>query len=165
MPALDLRIGDVLTREALAALGYAEDDVVDGPGDCAWRDGRVDAWPALPEAEPHRIELDAEGHITAMRVFDPASQRSLRDADAITLPPAAEKLTDLASLFDLLPEATLVLEPEVADLRAQAVTEVADAFRLRLASGEGEPDAPPLLEPTALYLDAAAWKAALRGAR
>lgn len=165
-PGLTLRVGDVVDDATLEALGYAAEEVVDAPGDFAHRGAVLDAWPALLDECPHRLELDDAGRILAIRRFDALTQRSLNEAEQLHLPPAHEPLAPDAmdSLFDLLPEARLVLEPEVTELREAAVAEVADAFRLRLVTATAaEDDAPPLVEPALLYLDAAAWKAALRG--
>ncbi|WP_426955831.1 DEAD/DEAH box helicase [Muricoccus radiodurans] len=182
------RCGDALDAEAagreLLRLGYADaDGVADEPGEFALRGEVLDIFPALESAAPHRLEWQ-DGRIVAIRRYDPLTQRSEAEVEFVTLPPASEYVPGeeatvpraagiehalpaviprLVSVFELLPEAALVLEPEVTEARQRRATEIADAFRLRIALGTADEDAPPLVEPTGLYLDAAAWKAALRG--
>ncbi|MFD1111704.1 DEAD/DEAH box helicase [Pseudoroseomonas ludipueritiae] len=187
LDSLELRQGEALDLEAvedrLLRLGYRLDARVDEPGEAAVHGAVLDIFPAAEEAQPCRIE-HAEGRVTAIRRYDPLTQRSVTEVEAVTLCPASEIVNPrdvplplppgaehglagfypvLTTLFDLLPRAPVVLEPEVAELRAEREREVAEAFRTRLALLATEEEAPALSEPAALFLDAAAWKAALSG--
>lgn len=175
---LDLRAGDALDPEALrrhlATLGYRADEEIHEPGEVAFRGEVVDFWPA---GDPFPVRLDvADGRITAMRRFDPVSQRSTGDLDAARLFPAVEfppdeKETDhllragdeapppepparLVPIFGLLPGAAWILEPEV-ETRWQAFAEqVEDAYAAtskarRVAAAAGSGALPP---PSRLYV-------------
>jgi transcription-repair coupling factor (superfamily II helicase) len=182
---LVLRQGDLLELESvenrLLRLGYEWDARVDEPGEAALHGAVLDIFPAAEEAQPCRIE-HAEGRITAIRRYDPLTQRSVAEVEAVTLCPASEIVNPedaelplppgaehglaafypaLVTLFDLLPGAPVVLEPEIEALRAEREREAAEAFRTRLALLATEEEAPPLSEPAALLLDREAWKAAL----
>jgi len=172
---LTLRVGDRLDREALSAYaarsGYVADDRIDEPGEVALLGEVVDLFPAA-DPEPVRVHQDG-ARIVALRVYDPLTQRSRGQVDSVTLAPASEALlgpedpprepgiehrlgdlTELVSLFDLLPGARYVEDPgateRLADMDAH-LREAADAIR----SFSG---APPR---TGLYLDLAEAKAGL----
>ena len=187
LDGLTLRTGEALDREALhdrlLRLGYVLDERVDEPGEAALHGAVLDIFPATEDAEPCRVELE-EGRIGAIRRYDPLTQRSVAEVEAVTLGPASEIVnpegetlplppgtehalaefhSELISLFDLLPDARLVEEPEVEEGRVRREQEVAEAFRTRLSLDTGEETAPRLSEPAALHLDRAAWKAALAG--
>ncbi|MXP62581.1 DEAD/DEAH box helicase [Roseomonas sp. M0104] len=184
LDALTLRSGEPLDREALRdrllRLGYVLDERVDEPGEAALHGTVLDIFPATEEAGPCRIELEGN-RIGAIRRYDPLTQRSVAEVEAVTLGPASEIVNPqgeelplppgiehalaefhprLTSLFELLPEAPLVEEPEVKEARARREQEVSEAFRTRLGLDTGEGTAPRLSEPAALHLDHAAWKAA-----
>ncbi len=117
-----------------AALGYEAVTTVIGPGQFARRGGILDLW---PPAHPQPVRLEFFGdEIETLRRFDPATQRTLRDANAaiqalnepekILVTPAREFLSpDLeseysefqipllhphpASLLDYLPRQSLVI--------------------------------------------------------
>jgi transcription-repair coupling factor (superfamily II helicase) len=183
--SLVLRQGDPLDLEAveqrLLRLGYLLDARVDEPGEAALHGAVLDLFPAAEDAQPCRVE-HAGGRIVAIRRYDPLTQRSVAEVEAVTLCPASEVVNPqdaplplpsgaehglaafypaLTSVFELMPDAALVLEPEVEDLRAERERELAEAFRTRLALLAGEEDAPPLSEPAALSLDKMAWQALL----
>ncbi|MFC3127290.1 DEAD/DEAH box helicase [Pseudoroseomonas globiformis] len=191
--SVTLRQGEALELEALEneliRLGYRLDARVDEPGEAALRGAVLDIFPALEQASPCRVE-HVEGRVTALRLYDPLTQRSTDEVAEVVLHPASEIVRPggggeeeealqplspgsehglanaypaLVSLFEMMPEARLVEEPEVADLRQRRDAEIAEAFRTRLARGQSEPDAPPISEPAALYLDGAAWKQARSG--
>lgn len=188
MAQLTLRRGETWDLEKLEArlrnLGYLLDERVDEPGEAALRGGVLDIFPAAEEGRPFRAE-HVEGRITALRHYDPLTQRSTTEVTEVTLTPASEILgledpsmaelpgiehalarfhARLVTLFDLLPEATLVQEPEVEELWKQRDREVEEAFRTRFALQPAmEEEALPVTEPAALYLDAAARAAALKG--
>lgn len=150
-PALLLRPGDAVEDEALAALGYAGEEIVDDPGEWARRGQVLDVFPALPDARPHRLELDAEGRILAIRRFHPLSQRSEEEAAELLLPPALPAEDGaLLPLAALLPPIAATADPEAAEALAEAWREAEDGFRLRLATGLEEGEAPR--EPAALFV-------------
>ncbi|MFC7553230.1 hypothetical protein ACFQU7_14770 [Pseudoroseomonas wenyumeiae] len=126
-------------QHRLLCLGYRLDARVDEPGEAAVHGAVLDIFPAAEEAQPCRIE-HAEGRIAAIRRYDPLTQRSVAEVEAVTLCPASEIVNPqdvplplppgaehglagfypaLVTLFDLLPGAPVVLEPEVAELRAE----------------------------------------------
>jgi transcription-repair coupling factor (superfamily II helicase) len=184
---LTLRQGDALDLPALEqrllCLGYRLDARVDEPGEAALHGTVLDIFPAAEDTQPCRIE-HAEGRIVAIRRYDPLTQRSVAEVEAVVLGPASEIVNPddaelplpsgaehglsafyptLTTLFDLLPDARLVLEPEVEELRAEREQEVSEAFRTRLALLASEEEAPVLSEPAALFLQGDAWKAVLSG--
>ena len=171
-------------RARLERLGYALDDSADEPGEVAVRGAVIDVFAASGEADPAVRIQHEEGRITALRRYDPATQRSADDAEAALLRQASELVLpedseterrpglehalpafcpDLAPPSDLLPGAALVLDPEVEHLVPQRAADVAEAFRTRLALRPPRPDEQPLEPPERLYLDEAAWKAATAG--
>jgi transcription-repair coupling factor (superfamily II helicase) len=184
---LRLEAGQAAEAEAverrLRQMGYVLDDRVDEPGEAALHGMVLDVHPPGEGALPCRIEVE-EGRIASIRRYDPLTQRSLEEAEAVTLGPVSEwvlpedseeehsqgvehaladLLPALTNLFELLPGAPVVLDPEVEELRAQRAAEVADAFRARFAlatPGEGMHRAS---EPAKLHLDEAAWKDAMAG--
>ena len=149
---LEVRVGDELqadqTITALQRLGYILDDRVDEPGEVAIRGRVLDLFPAAA-SRPCRIELD-DVHVTAIRSYDPVSQRSATDVDVLIVDPATEIILapnasetlrpftgqehelprfypELVSLLDYVPEAGLVIE-DGAEARA-------DAFFEQIADG------------------------------
>ncbi|WP_343896786.1 DEAD/DEAH box helicase [Craurococcus roseus] len=184
-PGVTLEAGAPLDADALRArlerLGYALDDSADEPGEVAVRGAVVDVFAASGAAV--RIQHD-EQRIASLRPYDPATQRSADEVEAVTLTQASELVLpeesearhrpglehalpafcpDLAAPPDLLPGAALVLDPEVEHLLPQRAADVAEAFRTRLALRPPDPDGAPLGPPERLYLDEAAWKVATAG--
>ncbi|HET9147395.1 MAG TPA: DEAD/DEAH box helicase [Acetobacteraceae bacterium] len=170
----------------LERTGHAREERVNSPGEAALHGETVDVFPA-DAALPLRLR-HAEGLIAELHWFDPASQRSLDECGAITLGPASELVLpedseerhspglehalpdfhpDLVSVFDLLPKAAIVIDPEVAALRAERLADIEDAHRSRLAlAGRAlsiRPGARMPPAPDRLYLDEAAWRIALEG--
>ncbi|MGE0224348.1 MAG: DEAD/DEAH box helicase [Acetobacteraceae bacterium] len=153
----------------LDAFGYAFDDRVDEPGEAVIRPGAVDIHLA-GEAAPVRLDLD-DGRITAIRRFDPLTQRSTEDTGPVTLRPASEAFTvpgetvddaaervaehrlpdgKLASLFDLLGDADLVLGTDARERIDDWLDLVHDAHAVaRTAARAGDA---PLIPPDRLYL-------------
>ena len=182
---LTLRPGDAFDAEAVAQrlqrLGYVLDERVDEPGEAALHGTVLDVFPPLAGADPCRI-AQAEGRVTAIRAYDPLTQRSQAESALVTLPPASElvlaadsgsvhvqgiehalaELRPVATLFELLPQAAVVLDPEVPGLLPQRAADIADACRARLTLAPPEEGEMPPSAPAALYLDEAAWEAALR---
>ncbi|MCB0712979.1 MAG: transcription-repair coupling factor [Ignavibacteriae bacterium] len=101
---------------SLALGGFEKTDIVDTVGEFAVRGGIIDIFPIGSE-NPYRIEFFGD-EIDSIREFDPASQRSVRDLDRVSIMSRVfhseneELLT--ATLFDHLKPGTLALldEPE-----------------------------------------------------
>lgn len=102
LPARELRLalrtiraGSSVRLEQLAAswvqTGYNPGEVVEEPGAFARRGGIVDIWPPnLPQ--PVRVDLFGD-EIESLRLFDPASQRTLRTVDSVEIGPGSEVLS------------------------------------------------------------------------
>ncbi|HET8607873.1 MAG TPA: transcription-repair coupling factor [Gaiellaceae bacterium] len=82
--------------EELAMAGYERVDRVEERGQFAVRGGLVDVFPTTGR-EPLRIELFGD-EVEQIRVFSPFTQRALRQVEACTIFPAAERLADLYEL-------------------------------------------------------------------
>lgn len=182
---LVMRVGEGIdspgVEDELRRLGYVFDERVDEPGEAALRGSVLDVYPAGDAHHPCRIE-HAEGRILAIRLYDPLTQRSIEEAETVTLGPASELVLppdsevtyeqgiehalaafhpELATVLDLMPGAVLVLDPEVETLAGQRAEEVRDAYRLRLpALPEDSPAFLPS-EPDELHLLGDAWRAVL----
>ncbi len=102
LPARELRlalrpiaVGDFVRLEQMAQTwaqtGYNPVDVVEEPGAFARRGGIVDIWPPnLPN--PVRIDLFGD-EVESLRIFDPATQRTLRRVDSVQIGPGSEVLS------------------------------------------------------------------------
>ncbi|MBP0443619.1 DEAD/DEAH box helicase [Roseomonas sp. SSH11] len=172
-----------MVERRLRQLGYVLDDRVDEPGEAALHGGVLDVHPAGDGLLPCRIATE-EGRITSIRHYDPLTQRSLDEAEAVTLGPVSELVLSedsteahgqgiehglaelypaLTDIFALLPGLPVVMDPEAEGLRAQRQEDVADAFRARFALTTPDEAVQRASEPARLYLDDAAWAAALTG--
>jgi transcription-repair coupling factor (superfamily II helicase) len=80
----------------LEANGYGRANTVIEPGEYAVRGGLIDLFPAGRD-EPVRIDLFGD-EIETIRSFDPFSQRSTANLDAVVLKPVSEVLLDEASV-------------------------------------------------------------------
>ncbi|MDB5413172.1 MAG: box helicase [Rubritepida sp.] len=183
---IEMRVGQefdpVDVESELRRLGYVFEDRVDEPGEAAMRASVLDVYPAGGGIHPCRIE-HLEGRITGIRLYDPLTQRSIGEADSVPLGPASELVLPadseathepgiehalaayypaLTTVFDLLPDATVVLDQEIATLADQRDEEVRDAYRLRGVAPEDATMIRPS-EPGALYLLGDAWIEALAG--
>ena len=86
--------------EAWIQLGYRREPQVEAPGAFSLRGGILDVFP--PNAElPYRVEL-WDDEVDTIRHFDPETQRSVGDSDAVSIIAAREQLPDLcdADKFD-----------------------------------------------------------------
>ncbi|RYG60433.1 MAG: transcription-repair coupling factor [Alphaproteobacteria bacterium] len=90
-----IAVGDEIEVSELAAtlvdLGYKREEIVQEAGSFAVRGGIIDIWPAA--SEPVRMELFGD-EIERMRTFDPASQKSLEDVDAMVIGVAGSVVLD-----------------------------------------------------------------------
>ena len=87
IPAMDALLA------AWVQLGYRREPQVEAPGSFSLRGGILDVFP--PDAElPFRIEL-WDDEVDTIRVFDPETQRSIADAEGVSVIAAGEQLPDL----------------------------------------------------------------------
>ena len=114
-----VRAGDQVDRDdmarALARLGYERSDLVDAVGQFSVRGGIIDVFPAGAEA-PVRVELFGD-EVDTLRGFDPASQRSTGETDALLVGPAAEVVPDARSLDAGITRIENAFRQEVRKLR------------------------------------------------
>jgi len=107
-------------------IGYEIENAVEIPGSVSRRGGILDIYPPTSQL-PARIEF-LGNTIESMRLFDPASQRSLNSIESIAVCPAAELSSSKTdSLLDFLPDDGLLvldepsnIEQAINDLEAQA---------------------------------------------
>jgi len=128
-------------KEMLAKRGYERAASVESPGQFAVRGNILDIWPVTDEA-PVRIELFGD-EIESIRLFDPASQRSVGEAERAVIYPAREDLSKNGTLLDWFPagEGCTVIIDEPARVEAalkMAEEEYADSMAHRIAGGEIE---------------------------
>ncbi len=87
-----LHCGDTLNPldliEWLEEVGYEPEAQVTNKGELSWRGGIVDVWP-LSSPWPVRLEFFGD-ELESLREFDPHTQLSRDQVDAVTLPPAGE---------------------------------------------------------------------------
>jgi transcription-repair coupling factor (superfamily II helicase) len=144
----EMALGPVLAQ--WAAAGYEAVSVVEEPGEFSRRGGIVDIWPPTSD-RPVRIELWGDT-VESLRLFDPATQRSERRIEQISVPPPVE--APLGEARAALP--AIEAEADVSVLRREAVDEWRATLE-RLAGGapvaELELLAPYLLRPPASLLD------------
>lgn len=113
----------------LIDLGYIADERVDEPGEVGLRGQVLDIFPADAE-QPLRIEV-ADGHIAAIRCFDPADQRSTgeverRELGRVAEPPLGSETTNL---LDHLPGARVIIEPAADERRRRLLLLSADVAK------------------------------------
>jgi transcription-repair coupling factor (superfamily II helicase) len=170
------RLDEDELRRALLRAGHVEDDRVDEPGEVAFRGGVLDLFPAAA-GMPVRIDR-ADGRITAIRRYDPVSQRTVEELAALDVPPATEAPAAgdadappadgpaieraLASggattLLGLLPDAAVSVADGADDRVREAAEAARDAFDRRRAGAASLP------EPDALWLTPDAWARSLAG--
>jgi transcription-repair coupling factor (superfamily II helicase) len=90
-----LRTGSIVRLEQMIAgwvqTGYNPVEIVEEPGVFARRGGIVDVWPPnLPS--PVRIDLFGD-EVESLRLFDPTTQRTIRQVSSIELGPGSEVLS------------------------------------------------------------------------
>ena len=113
---LHIRVGDTVDlpglRRTLTALGYENEYQVEAPGEYAVRGGIIDIYP-LSEDGAYRIEL-FDDEVDQIRIFDPATQRTLGRRSAADVYPletdeteeAGRNTASFLSYFD--PEQTVL---------------------------------------------------------
>lgn len=175
----EFRVGDQIdieeVGEHLKRLGYVVDDRVDEPGEVAIRGQVIDLFPAAADL-PCRIEHD-EGRVTAIRAYDPVSQRTVVSSDMLIVDPASEivntesgdltRITDqsmaehypgLDTLFDYLPDAAVLIEEGVRKHASDFIGSIKEAASDSDASGRnGSRPA----KPDRTYMDLSEWESAI----
>jgi transcription-repair coupling factor (superfamily II helicase) len=162
---------DELERFLLRA-GYVLDERVDEAGEAAIRGAVIDLYPA---ASPNPVRLDhADGQVTGLRCYDPASQRTLSEQTELLLLPTSEVVLPqsdelperfagiehwLPEYYDgidtlgaYLPGAALVVEDGAEERYEQFWEQVSDAYETRRSMPRGS-GMRPALGPERLYLD------------
>ena len=134
----------------LRELGYVEDQQVEEPGSFAAAGQVVDLYPA-DSGRPVRVEV-ADGHIAAIRPYDPLTQLGTGTLDRLSVGRIAEPALgpQPVTLFDHLPGAAVMLDADAASRRDRFVALAADLARDPAERGGG-------------VTDAAGWTAAMTG--
>src|SRR5436190_3332550 len=113
-----LRVGDLLDLEEasadLVAAGYERVDQVDERGQFAVRGGLLDVYPATEERAV-RVDL-FDDEIESLRWFSTFTQRSLGDAEAVEISPAAELAPEHRELAEIAALESPDERPDVAEL-------------------------------------------------
>ncbi len=136
----EIEINDLILR--LLTNGYSPVDIVVAGGQLSRRGGILDIWPTNFK-NPVRIELFGDV-IDTMRIFDPATQRSIEKINSVFIPPGREilrvnnmeidesQLEELSefyipavfpsagSLIDYLPEESIIVLDNAASLQVTA---------------------------------------------
>ncbi|WP_422051222.1 TRCF domain-containing protein [Sphingomonas leidyi] len=149
-----LSVGDAIDLSTFAAqleaLGYFADDRIDEPGEMAVRGEVIDIFPA-DAGLPARIEI-AEGRITAIRAYDPVTQRSVAEVEMLEIGRAAEpEIADPVPILSHLPPAVLALSDKAEKRRQRFVQLASDTAALAKSAIDA--------------IDDDAWAAAQRGWR
>ncbi|CAO4195261.1 MAG: DEAD/DEAH box helicase [Methylorubrum extorquens] len=182
---IELRVGEPLDAEQLTAqlarLGYILDDRVDEPGEVAVRGRTIDVFPAAAPL-PCRVEHDG-ARITAIRSYDPVSQRSRVETERLVIDPATEIILDpdsglalepftgqehrlarfypaLVTMLDYVPEARLVVEAGVEERAAAFFEQIAEGREAEGAmspSGSRRDDRSQQTPAPDLYLAPKEW--------
>ncbi|MFH1169750.1 MAG: CarD family transcriptional regulator, partial [Chloroflexota bacterium] len=107
------------------AMGYRVEGMVEVPGTVSHRGGIIDIYPPASEF-PARLEFFGNT-VESIRLFDPASQRSVREESSITVSPATEMLS-------LMMKGRSELETELAGLDLSGCdAEAGQQFRQEIA--------------------------------
>ncbi len=160
-------------RDFCLSSGYEIDDRIDEPGEAAFRGATVELFPG-GHSLPCRIEL-TDGIITAIRTYDPATQRSLASLAELAvvpvteLPPSSsdderprgaehrlpEAYEVMTTLAEYLPAAKITAATNIKRSVENAIARINEAHNdgRRLAEDRG----PKPLPPEALYLDQQEW--------
>ncbi|MBP5322046.1 MAG: hypothetical protein J6334_13800, partial [Kiritimatiellae bacterium] len=108
--------------QRLTDSGYARMTDVQEPGQMAVRGGVLDIWPATAKA-PWRAEFFGS-ELESLRMFDPATQRSVEPGESVWIPPCAESATlQTLRIPEVLPEGIGIVWLDHEALRFAAGTE------------------------------------------
>ncbi|WP_390410304.1 transcription-repair coupling factor [Lacticaseibacillus jixiensis] len=157
---MDSRIDPNNLAQRLVDAGYVRDSLVAAPGQFAIRGGIIDVYP-LNADDPLRIEL-FDDEVDSLRRFDMQTQRSIRQVNAIEIPPATDLLANhsvLQAAGERLNAAGLAAQklakPAAKHALQDGVLATADALRqgevveqLALYMPQMYPDAARLLDYT-----------------
>ena len=169
-----IRTGDAVDLGALekklAGAGYERTVQAENPGQFAVRGGIIDIFP-LTEELPVRIELFGD-EADLIRQYDPESQRSLDQMDAVTVFPATEEIGNSAetgsispefrrrltdTLPDYLPDGSVIFLDEPArilDAAKSISDEYQEAVKHRMEEGKATPsDADRMMNEDMLAAD------------
>ncbi len=135
------------TAAVLARMGYERTAQTDAAGQFSIRGDILDIYD-LTEEKPWRVELWGD-EVDTIRTFDPDSQRSLGEQNAISIFPATEwigrdqkSLTD--TFPDYLPEGSIIFLDEpmrIMDAAKSISEEYREAVRRRAEEGKADPAA------------------------
>ncbi|MBF9194710.1 DEAD/DEAH box helicase [Microvirga terrestris] len=188
---LHLTTGGAFSQDSLEAYlhhtGYILDERVDEPGEAAIRGQVIDLFPAS-SLLPYRIEHD--GHsVTAIRSYDPVSQRTETEIDSLLLDPASEILLEraddgslperfdgmehrlpehygsLATVFDYWPDAPIVIASGAEERRQLVMEQVADAYESRMSLRGEVSGSASALATERLFIGDDEWQEILRERR
>src|SRR5687767_2924528 len=116
-----LKVGELLDLDEaaadLVAAGYERVDQVEERGQFAVRGGLLDVYPATEERAV-RVDL-FDDEIESLRWFSTFTQRSLGDADAVEIAPAAELAPEHRELAEIAALESPEERPDVAELRSE----------------------------------------------
>ncbi|WP_165492881.1 DEAD/DEAH box helicase [Lichenihabitans psoromatis] len=176
-----LRTGTLLDVEAFAAkvgrLGYVHADRVDASGHVAIRGEVIDIFTAA--SKPFRIKL-IDAAITSIHRYDPVSQRSTGSVVKIRVGAASELVQTpdgteverfpgvehwlplayptMTTLLDMMPDASLMLEPKADERIEHLFEQIAEAYRDRVAADAATPNLSHKALPThRLFLTPDEW--------
>ena len=155
-PGLDIAPADL--GELLVDAGFSREDPADEHGEFAIRGGILDVYPA-GEPQPARLEFIGDT-IESLRTYDPATQRSIKAIDQLTIVPLRDILGDdrSATIFDYLSRGkqARVLISEEDEVEAHALKlgdQIRRSYEEAVENGAGlPPDAAPP-PPEALLVD------------
>ena len=127
----------------LAAAGYERSELVQRPGEMAVRGGLIDVYPSTDD-HPVRIEWVGD-EIESVRMFDPETQRTVRERSEITILPARAGGEPGVLFADLVPDAVWVLdEPDELERQARSLYEQAASAHRRAEEADRISPAPPI---------------------
>jgi transcription-repair coupling factor (superfamily II helicase) len=140
----------------------------------------IDLFPAAAP-RPCRIEYE-DGTVTAIRSYDPATQRSVAETDLLIVDAASEIVPcpidndssiagrehhlsqyypKLESVFDYIPNASFVVETQAEARLSGLFAQITDAFASRSDRRPGTTSRRPPAPPEKLYLSRANWDRAI----
>ncbi|MBV9393375.1 MAG: DEAD/DEAH box helicase, partial [Methylobacteriaceae bacterium] len=181
---VEFRVGDSIDADAVSSalqrVGYIVDELADTPGEFSIRGRVIDLFPAAAP-RPCRIEHE-DGTITAIRSYDPATQRSVAETDLLIVDAASEIVPHpsdedssiagrehhlsqyyptLDSVFDYIPHAAFVVEAQAGARLSGLLAQIAEAFATRSERAPGATLRRPPAPPEKLYLSRAEWDRAI----
>ena len=94
-----------LVKQLTENLNYDVEAACENVGEIAIRGGIIDIYPAN-EQQPYRIDFFGD-EIESIRIFDPMSQRSIKNQDTLFIPPNFIEADTDSTISDFLPEESL----------------------------------------------------------